>query len=199
MASKEITRFTDVLSESINKLYKTGGFALSFGFAGILMMLLAKLFGQEDARLLITIGAVLTFSCLTFFLYASVKGNQKAAAAVSQNKDTIDALQDISIQLTRLTRFIQAYGFKNIEQINSVVEKSISALKAVPFVGDIVTKYKLDSVSVISQALVENTEKVESIVTDIEKALIDADHRKLKQYSMDLSEAVQKLRNHLME
>lgn len=34
MADQNIVRFTDSLSGSVDKLFRTGGFALAFGFAG---------------------------------------------------------------------------------------------------------------------------------------------------------------------
>jgi len=132
MAGEEITRFTDVLSNSIDKLYKTGGFALAFGFAGIIMMLGARLFGQEESSRLIILGAILTFSCLAFFLFSTMSGNRNAKRAISDNKEAIDAVQDISIQLTRLTNTLQAYSFKNIDKINKIVGAAIPALKTIP-------------------------------------------------------------------
>jgi hypothetical protein len=197
MAEQEITRFTDTLSGAVDKLYRTGGFALAFGFAGIIMMLGARLFGQADSQWLIILGAVLTFSCLAFFLYTTITGNKKASKAISDNKEAIDAVQDISIQLTRLTNTLQAYSFKNLDKINKALEAAIPVLKAIPLVGAKVTEYGLDNASVISQVIVDNAEKIELIVVEVEKALIDADHAKLKGYSEELSEVVKNLRQQL--
>lgn len=197
MSEQKITRFTDVLSTSIDKLYKTGGFALAFGFAGIIMMLGARLFGQAQSLWLLLFGALLTFSCLGFFLYTTIKGNTKASRALADNKEAIDAVQDISIELTRLINTLQAYSFKNLDKINEVLKVSIPVLKVIPLVGDKVTRYGLDDASVISQAIVDNAEKVETIVREIEIALVNADHKKLREYSVELTTMVSNLKGQL--
>ena len=102
MAQRDVVRFTDKLADAIGKLYKAGGFALAFGFAGIIMMLSARLLGQELSLWILLAGAVLTFSCLGFFLYTTVSGHEKAVKSVRDNKAAIDAIQDISIDLTKL-------------------------------------------------------------------------------------------------
>jgi len=46
---------------------------------------------------------------------------------------------------------------------------------------------------------VDNAGKIESLVTNVEKALVDADHMKLKQYSQELTGLVKRLRNELKQ
>ena len=190
MPEQQIIRFTDTLSGSLDKLYKTGGFALAFGFAGIIMMLGAKIFGQSESQLLILIGASLTFLCLGFFLYTTLKGNKEASKAISDNKEAIDAVQDIAIQLTRLTNTAQAYSFKNIDKINQALNAAIPVLKSIPLVGDKVSQYGLDDAGKISQTIVDNSERIESVVSEVERALANADNRKLREYANELSEIV---------
>ena len=197
MPEQEITRFTDAFSGSIEKLYKTGGFALAFGFAGIVMMLGARTFGQEESLWLMFLGATLTFSCFGFFLYTTLKGNAKATQAISNNKEAIDAVQDISIQLTRLTYTLQAYSFKNIDKINQVLTIAIPKIKSIPLLGEKLSEFGLDDVTTISQAIVHNSAKIELLVTEIEEALVGADHEKLKAYSTELSLMIVNLKEEL--
>jgi uncharacterized protein Yka (UPF0111/DUF47 family) len=197
MPEQQVVRFTEALSGSLDKLFKTGGFALAFGFAGIIMMLGAKLFGQNESQLLIIIGAVLTFSCLGFFLYTTLKSNKEASKAISDNKEAIDAVQDIAIQLTQLTSTAQSYSFKNLEMVNRVLNAASPVLKSIPGLGDKVSQYGLDDVTTISKNIVENSERIETAVKEIENALINADHRKLREYAHELSEIVAVLRQQL--
>ncbi len=197
MSEPVITRFTDTLSGSVDKLYKTGGFALAFGFAGIIMVLGAKIFGQSQAMWLIVIGAVLTFSCLGFFLITTLKGNAKASRAISDNKEAIDAVQDISIQLTKLVSAAQAYSFKNIDKINSALTLAIPALQKIPFVKEKVSEYGLEDVSLVSSTIVDNSDRIEKAVNEIEDALINADHERLREYSDELAFIVASLKEQL--
>ena len=197
MEEPNISRFTDSLSKSVNTLFKTGGFALAFGFAGIIMILGANLLGQEESTLIIIIGAVLTFSCLGFFFYTTLKGNSDAANAIKNNEEAIDAIQDIPIQLTRLVNTAQAYSFKNIKKINNVLNVAVPALKSIPLFGDKITKYGLDDARLISKAIVESSGYTEQLVSDIELALVNADHASLKEYSEKLSVLVANLKDQL--
>jgi hypothetical protein len=197
MDDQNISRFTESLSKSVDSLFKTGGFALAFGFSGIVMILGAKLLGQEESTLIIVIGAVLTFSCLGFFLYTTLKGNSEVTTAIKDNREAIDAVQDISIQLTRLVNVAQAYSFKNINKINNALKIAAPALKLIPFLGDKISVYELDNAGLISQSIVENSERIEQLVNDIESALINADHSKLKEYSKEVSILVINLKDQL--
>lgn len=199
MPEQKITRFTDSLSSAVEKLYKAGGFALAFGFSGIVLILGAKIFGQEQAPWIIALGAILTFICLGFFLYTTLRGNKEITKSIRDNKEAVDAVQDISLQLTKLTNTAQAYSFKNIEKINKTLEIAIPKLQAIPFLGDKIEEYGLNKVGSISKLIVENSEKVENLVSDIEQAIINADHKKLKTYSKDLANLVSSMKQQLKQ
>ena len=47
MSEESVVRITDKIATTTGTLYKTGGFALAFGFAGIALMLSARLVGPE--------------------------------------------------------------------------------------------------------------------------------------------------------
>lgn len=187
MHEQPIIRFTDTLSGSVDKLNKAGGFALALGFAGIFMILGAELFRQREQYLLIAIGIVLTLSCLSIFLYTTLKGI-RVSKSIADNKAAVDTLQDLAIQLSRLTNTAQAY--RNIEKLNKALKVAIPVLKSIPVVGNKVIKYGLEDAGKISQAIVDNSEKIESVSRGIEQALINADHQKLSHYTNELSEIV---------
>jgi len=190
MPETEITRFTDTLLTAFNKLYKVGGFALAFGFSGIVVMLGARIFGGEYTLWLIILGAILTFSCLGFFLYTTVRGNSEVKKSIANNKEAIDAVQDISIQLTKLTGALQAYSFKNINKINQVLEVAVPQLKKIPFVADKLVEYGVNDLHGLSGVIVEKSDNIEKLIQEIEDALINADHKKLKTYSDELAACV---------
>ena len=192
-----VTRLTDSIAKSLDRLYKTGGFALAFGFAGIILMLSANLFGKDLSLARLLIGALLTFACFGFFLYSTVRGNARATKAIRDNKEAIDAVQDISIELTRLVNTLQAHGFKNLDRINKALNAAIPMLKQIPLVGGKLEEHGLGDANLISQVLVDNTQRIERIVADVEDALVNADHEKLHEYSRELSSAVVSLRERL--
>ena len=196
MPTREVTRFTDSFAKAIDRLYKSGGFALAFGFAGFLLMLTSLIF-ERLATARLVIGALFTLLCLAFFLYTTLTGNAKAVSAIRDNKEAIDAVQDISIELTRLVNTLQAYGFKNLERINKALQNAIPALQKIPVVGPMLEEYGLDGADLISQALVDNTDRIERLVSEVEDALINANHRKLKEYATELAALVVSIRAQL--
>lgn len=197
MADQEIVRFTDTFSEAIKKLFMAGGFALAFGFAGIIMILGAKIFGQSDSIILIIIGSILTFSCLGFFLFSTITGDLATKKVLSDNKELMDAIQDLSIQLTKLVSIAQSYSFKNIEKINDASNLAIPKIKALPFIGDKVSEYGLDNAALISQTIVDSGEKIDIIVNEIQQSLIEGDHSKLKDYSKELANLIEDIKQQL--
>jgi hypothetical protein len=199
MTKAPIVRLTDKLSDAISKLYKTGGFALAFGFAGIILMLGANIFGGELAIYLLIIGAVLTFLCLGFFLYTTLKQNSVAKKVLIDNKETIDTIQDISLELIKMVNTLQSYCFKNIGKIDEALQRLIPVLSSFPLLGDKLKDYGLSNLSVISTTIVENTDKVEKVVSDLEEAILTADSKKLNQYSKELSSLVVLLKKSLKE
>ncbi|WP_373033684.1 hypothetical protein [Sulfurovum sp.] len=199
MPSTEITRFSTSFALSINKLYKSGGFALAFGFAGIVMIMGAKLVGDTYASWIIGIGASITFLCLIFFLYTATSSHNKAKRAISDNQEAIDAVQDISIELTMLAQTAQAYAFKNLESINGALQVTIPKIKAIPLIGEKITELGLDKIESLSGNIVENTTRMEKVVKEIREALITADHLKLNEYSQELSNIIINLKKYLKQ
>ena len=92
---------------------------------------------------------------------------------------------------------MQAYGFKNVERINKALNAAIPVLKTIPLVGTKLQEYGLDDADLISQVLVNNTQRIERIVSDVEDALVQADHEKLHEYSLELGAIVASLREQL--
>ena len=139
----------------------------------------------------------MSFLCLGFFLYTTVTGHNRAVTALRDNKEAIDHIQDISIDLTRLVNTMQAYGFKNIEKLHEALQSARPFLEKLPFVGDRLSDFDPSNYQWISSALVEKTEEIEALIGDVEQALIKADAKKLKKYSQDLSDLIHSVREQL--
>jgi hypothetical protein len=188
MAEPDIVRVTDNLANTIDRLYKAGVLASILGFAGILVMLGGELFPW-----LLPLGIVLTFSGFALLLFTTFKGYAKATKTLKESKKTLDAMQDISLQLIRLTSLVHAYSFKNVGKLNEIIQLVVSRIEAIPFFGEKARKYGLSEASAISQALVENAERLEDIINNIEEALRNGDFERIGEYSNELSEWVKSM------
>ncbi|WP_444935232.1 hypothetical protein ACJJIW_11635 [Microbulbifer sp. JMSA004] len=190
IATQDVVRISDSLSKGMDKLYKTGGVALAFGFAGILSMVLANIPGLTLPSELFVVGAILTIGCFLFFVYTHFQGARKALAEINENKPLIDAVQDVSLQVTELTSVIQAYSFKNLSKIHNTLEVACPIIEGLPLVGDKAKEWGLNDASRISGIIVDTTENTKNLVTEVKEALIKGDLKKLKSYSKDLQQAV---------
>tara|TARA_Y100001963_G_C6635208_1_gene378246 strand:+ start:86 stop:643 length:558 start_codon:yes stop_codon:yes gene_type:complete len=174
----------------MDKLYKTGGFALAFGFAGIISMIFANLPGLTLPSELFVVGAILTISCFLFFVYTHFQGTRKAKAEIDENKPLIDAVQDVSLQVTELISVIQAYSFKNLSKIHNTLEVACPIIEGLPVVGAKAKEWGLNDAAKISGLIVDTTENTKNLVLDLKVALVNADLKKLKNYSSELRQAV---------
>jgi hypothetical protein len=174
----------------MGKLYKTGGFALAFGFAGIISMILANIPGLALPTELFVVGAILTISCFLFFVYSHFQGTKRALADINDNKPLIDAVQNVSLEIIELTSVIQAYIFKNLSKIHNTLEVACPIIEGLPIVGKKAQEWGLNDAAKISEIIVDTTEKTKDLVTDVREALKKSDLKKLKQYSKELKEAV---------
>lgn len=190
----EIVHVTDKLANAINTLYKTGMLASVLCFVGVLVMLSANILGGELSLWLFTLGSVLTFFCLGFLLLTIIKGHTEATKTLVESKDTIDAIQQISLQFIGLTKRLHTYSSKNIGRLNEIIQSVFSLIESIPIVGDQAKKYSLYEARALSQALIKNAAQVEKIIEKIEEALRAGDKDQILAYSNELSEWVNSLK-----
>ena len=106
----------------------------------------------------------------------------------------MDSLQEISINLIGFTSELQAYCFKNLDQIKATVNSALPIIK--PLLGskgkDIALK-----IENISSGIVDISSKSEQVIRDIEKALKDNDYKVLKSYEKDLAQLNEQMKKAL--
>lgn len=199
MNGSEVTRLSDSLTNSFTRLYRIGGLALVFVFIGTLTMLTGHLFPGALPGPIFAIGALVTIVCLVFFLYTQVQGPLRAVKAIRDNEETIDALQDVSLELTRFAWAIQSFTFKHVQKINKAVQIIYPLVVDVPIIGPRVKELGLEDVRSVSELIVETTTGSEAVIRDVESALINSDFRVLKKYSKDIKSLVGVLKQSLAQ
>ncbi|MBK7869763.1 MAG: hypothetical protein IPJ74_03295 [Saprospiraceae bacterium] len=86
------------------------------------------------------IGAVLILISFLIFLYIQLKNPLTSKKNIRQGKEIVDELQNLSIDLVRLTGRIQALSFKHLNEINGVMERALPVIQNLPFVGEGIKK-----------------------------------------------------------
>jgi hypothetical protein len=169
---------------ALDRLYKTGGLALVFVFIGLLLTIYGFIFPQGRFSLpTFILGALLILTSFVLFSVVHYKGPIKTRKTLKMNAETLDTLQEISINLVGFTKDIQAYCFKNLDKISGTVNAALPIIK--PFLGqkgqDIALKMEN-----ITTGIVDISTKTEKIILDIEKALKEGDFKVLKAYDKDI-------------
>jgi len=194
---EEITKFSDTFASSLTKVYRVGGFALVFIFIGIVAMLVGHFFQSELSIWIFSVGALLTIACFALFFYVQMRGPVRASQLIRENKETIDAVQEIAIELTRMTSALQSLTFKHIKQVGRILDAVVPLLARIPAIAEKMDKVGLKDAQNISKMIVDASTKTETVIHDVESALVNADIKKLKGYANDLKAVTKSLRGAL--
>jgi formate hydrogenlyase subunit 3/multisubunit Na+/H+ antiporter MnhD subunit len=132
-------------------LFKVGGFALNFGFAGLFLMIVA-IFKDGQLQLpVFIIGSSLTFICLAFFLYTNLR-TRSTARSVAEDLPLLDALQRTAYQAVELASVTQSYAFRHFERIEKAVSLVAPMLESLPVLGPAAKRAGLIDATKLSKA-----------------------------------------------
>jgi hypothetical protein len=120
--NKNVTKISDSISKALERLFKAGGFALAFGFAGIILMIIANLPGGKLYWPLFGAGSALTFICLIYFVVEQSRSKQ-VAAKIGENAPLFDELQSLALHLIEFASLAQAFSFKHIQKVEAILKK----------------------------------------------------------------------------
>lgn len=186
METESFTKISKTFADNVDKLYKTGGLALVFVFIGLLLTIFSFIYTASKYSLpMFVIGSLLTLTSFILFSITQYMGPIKARKTLKESMETMDTLQELSIDLVNLTSNIQSYCFKNLNYIQATVNTALPLVK--PFLGvkgqEIAIKIKN-----VSAGIVDIISKSEKVIRDIKKALKKNDFKVLKQYESDITD-----------
>jgi uncharacterized membrane protein YciS (DUF1049 family) len=191
--TQELTRFSDVISVSIERLFKTGGLALVFIFVGFVAMIFGHFYESSLSSYIFGVGAFLNTVILGFFLYTQIQGTQKARKILKENKELLDTTQDIAIGLTNTISETQSLMFKHAEEIGRILELAVPFISQLP----ILNKVDLSETLNVNAVIVSTTGRSKEIVDGAHTALIAGDVEELRKYSKDLKKTTEALKQAL--
>ncbi len=193
VTNENIVPISGAIAKPLEDLFKVGGFALAFGFSGLVLMIVA-IFKDGQLQLpLFIIGAVLTFLCLAFFLYTNLR-TRSAARSVAEDLPLLDALQRTAYQAAELASVIQSFAFKHLERIQIAVTVVAPMIESLPLVGPAARRVGLTDAARLSGAIVAATDGTKIIVMKLQEAIRKGDLREINKYGTQLEEAVSSLK-----
>jgi|GEM_PF-2349858 len=193
MPKDSIVPISDSLAKSLERLFKAGGFALAFGFAGLLLIMVAN-FSSTDLKLpIFIVGCILTFICLFFFLFSSLRA-RKVTQRIKDDFPLLDALQHTSLQVTELASVTQSYVFKHLAKVQKAIETVSPMIESLPVIGPAAKKVGLTDSAKLSVVIVAATEGTKEVVLGLQEAIRTGDLKAIQKYGKQLDIALRDLK-----
>ena len=117
---------------------------------------------------------------------------EEITRVIQENKETLDSIQDVSLQLVRVANTLEAITTKYAGLVNSVLENAVPILSNIPLVSKKVIGI-LDEVQEFTGNVLEISTMVGGVIDDVEEGLAKADVVKLQSRSGDLKKITRSL------
>jgi hypothetical protein len=185
------------LAEALEKLYRAGGLALVFLFIGTVLVIFGNVApGISHSGTTVGVGVLLLVGSFCIFAFLQLRGPGRAIRTLRENQATIDALQELSVELVGSTFAVQAFVLRYANEIADVTRVALPILKRIPVVSGRVREWKLDQVPHLCERAIAVTTDAEVAIKELERALRNADFTLLKRYAgslVSLKEQMRKL------
>ena len=117
---------------------------------------------------------------------------EEITRVIQENKETLDSIQDVSLQLVRVANTLEAITTKYAGLVNSVLENAVPILSNIPLVSKKVIGI-LDEVQEFTGNVLEISTMVGGVIDDVEDGLAKADVVKLQSRSGGLKKLTRSL------
>ena len=196
MTGNPIVPVSESLSKSLKQLFDTGGFALAFGFGGLLVIIISNVAADELVVPMFIAGCALTFICLFTFLFGSLRV-RRATKRIEEDLPLLDALQHTAFQATELASVTQSFAFKHLEKVQSAIDAVSPLIESLPVVGPAAKKSGLTDSGKVSAVIVAATEGTKETVFRLQEAIRTGDLKEIQKYGRQLEMVLVELKNAL--
>ena len=111
---------------------------------------------------------------------------------IQENKATLDAIQDIALELARVAGVLEATASKYINMVNSVLETAVPILSNIPLVPE-KTLEVVTELRDLAKDILQVCTTADKVIKDVEDGLLNADVTKLKAHTGDLQKMTKAL------
>jgi len=111
---------------------------------------------------------------------------------IQENKATLDAIQDIALELARVAGVLEATASKYINMVNSVLETAVPILSNIPLVPEKTLKV-VTELQDLAKDILQVSTTADKVIKDVEDGLLNADVTKLKAHTGDLQKMTKAL------
>ena len=112
---------------------------------------------------------------------------------IQDNKATIDAIQDIALELVRAAGALEEIASKYAKMVDSALQTAIPILSNIPLVSDTVMGV-VKEIQEFAQNILDVCTTAERVIPNVEAGLVNADIAKLKANTGDLQKMTESVR-----
>jgi hypothetical protein len=190
MMKEPLKPLSDAIFGPVTRAYKAGGLGLAFLGLGAFLMLVAFLLPDRGllGYVIVGVGFMLVALTCLLFLFKDVLPLFRLRRSINENRELIDAVQAMALQVTEVASDLQSLAFKHASVVAAVMQEARPLLRRVPVVGRFADSETVVRVDSLSSAIVDYTTRAKGIIGDVEDALVKSDASRLRQYIMDLRE-----------
>lgn len=185
--------FSKKFGQSLQKLNIAWGTGLAFSFIGLMLIVIANFNESSEYQAgAFWVGTILIVLSFLFFLFLQLKGTLKITNSFKENQDTINELQNISLNLTRMTKRAANYSIANSNNIKKLLDAVIPSLKRLGLITE-QNESQFSNSNKVIDAIINYSEDIEDTIKQLEKALIEGDSQKLQEFAKKTKELSSKV------
>ena len=113
-------------------------------------------------------------------------------ALIESNREIIDTVQDVAIQLTDVFGNLHTLTLKYAGVVNKVLDAILSVIDKIPFISDKVVDL-LKDIERLTQNIIDSSDETARIIQDVDAGLRKGDMERLKAHTGDLKKVTRKL------
>ncbi len=195
----QIRPLANAIAVPVIRAYKVGGLGLVFVVIGTFLLVIAV--AAPRGPLSYAVGGVGTLTILAVlaqFYYQSLRPLHDVRVNIKANEELINSIQVSAIQATELCYHLQSLAFKHADKVAPVVSLARQKLREVTIIpifgntplargmAEFADSEALVSAQDLSASIVEITDAARSVMTNLHRALVNADPKPIKSYCEQL-------------
>ncbi|OGO41369.1 MAG: hypothetical protein A2W36_01205 [Chloroflexi bacterium RBG_16_58_14] len=113
---------------------------------------------------------------------------------IDENKDTLDSIQDMAVQLTRTVRLLRAVVMKYVDAVNNILEAIVPIMEKFPIFPDKMEAFAKDALE-LTEKISKASALAEKVLPGVEASLTTADISGLQASSGEVAQLTRALQD----
>jgi hypothetical protein len=114
-----------------------------------------------------------------------VAGLADVQRIIRENKETLDSIQDVGLQLVRVIGALEDIVSRYVGIVDGFLDNAVPVLKNVPLIPE-KTMAAITDIQQYAQKILDACDRADDVLADVEAGLMNADVNRLKKHTGDL-------------